>query len=295
MIQVSSTFQPSQGDATKKILIESCDTIDLIPSNDKSDSTAWPCSVFLLYISFGISVTEAAFALIINVWLTRYQHSLTVTGPTIHDRIRKRYEAYTGLMDWRLPMLIESLPMVALLALLLFAVFIRYSVPTDLNGIHIHIPNRGTSFGKIIQRLATPLRISSSPFPFFSCRRPQLLPSFQVLPFIRRSPVSSGSPSESSPTGLSVELSEYALSALSSYAVSRSRSSNIFAFHCSSRFCLHFCPVCQSSLCVKEIQRRRNRRNTQNHAYLAWLLGSSVILSSLRPSPSPCRTCDVDT
>jgi hypothetical protein len=117
------------------------------PSNDKFDSTAWArSSMFLLYISFGISVAEAAFALIINVWLTRYQHSLTGMGPTIHDRIRKRYEAYTGLMDWRLPMLIESLPMMALVALLLFAVFIRYSMSNALSQWHSYSHSHSRDF-----------------------------------------------------------------------------------------------------------------------------------------------------
>jgi len=83
-------------------------------------------NVSLLYISLGVSITEAAFALIIIVWLTRYQRSLTGTGPTIHERIRQRHEAYTGLMEWKLPVLIEILPMVALGALALFAAFIRH-------------------------------------------------------------------------------------------------------------------------------------------------------------------------
>jgi len=85
-------------------------------------------NVYLLYISLGVSVTEAAFALIVSIWLARYQRSLTRTGPTIHERIRQRHEAYTGLMEWRLPVLIEILPMVALFALALFATFIRYSM-----------------------------------------------------------------------------------------------------------------------------------------------------------------------
>ena len=85
-------------------------------------------SVFYLYISLAISITVAAFALIISVWLIRYQRSLTGAGPTIHDRIRQRHENFVGLMEWRLPSMIEILPMVALVALLLFAEFIRYSI-----------------------------------------------------------------------------------------------------------------------------------------------------------------------
>jgi len=85
-------------------------------------------SVFLLYISLAISISEASFALIVSIWLTRYQRSLSRTGPTIHERIRQRHEAYTGLMEWKLPFLIEILPIVALLALVLFALFIRYAM-----------------------------------------------------------------------------------------------------------------------------------------------------------------------
>jgi len=96
--------------------------------NENLDRTVFS-SVFLLYISLAISISEASFALIISIWLTRYQRSLTRTGPTIHERIRQRHEAYAGLMEWRLPILVEILPIVALLALVLFAHFIRYVIP----------------------------------------------------------------------------------------------------------------------------------------------------------------------
>ena len=89
--------------------------------------------VSLLYISLFISIAEAALALIISIWLTRYQHSLTRTEPMIHDRIRKRHESYTGLREWGLPILIEILPMVALVALGLFTSFIRYSMSYALS------------------------------------------------------------------------------------------------------------------------------------------------------------------
>jgi len=98
-----------------------------VTQNEILDRTV-SSNVYLLYISLGVSVTEAAFALIVSIWLTRYQRSLTGTGPTIHERIEQRHEAYTGLMEWRLPVLIEILPMVALFALALFATFIRYSM-----------------------------------------------------------------------------------------------------------------------------------------------------------------------
>ena len=125
-------LEPSPADATNRILIaiynhtmNASTPIDLQQYVTWNETSTVSPNVFLLYISLGISITEAAFALIIIVWLTRYQRSLTGTGPTIHERIRQRHEAYTGLMEWRLPMLIEILPMVALVALALFAAFIR--------------------------------------------------------------------------------------------------------------------------------------------------------------------------
>jgi len=146
-----SQLEPSPGNATNRILAEiynhtmnASTPIDLqqyLTWNETFDPTV-SSNVSLLYISLGVSITEAAFALIIIVWLTRYQRSLTGTGPTIHERIRQRHEAYTGLMEWRLPVLIEILPMVALGALCLFAIFIRYSVLYLVNGIHIHISNQ---------------------------------------------------------------------------------------------------------------------------------------------------------
>jgi len=90
-------------------------------------------NIFLLYISLALSVTEAAGALIISIWLTRYQRSLTKARPTIHESISKRHEAFRGLMDWKLPILIEILPMVATVSLVFFGVFIRYSISYTLS------------------------------------------------------------------------------------------------------------------------------------------------------------------
>ena len=135
-------FQPSPGDATNKLLIaiynhtmNASAPIDLqqyVTSDEIFDSTLSGC-IYLLYISLAVSITEAAFALFINIWLTRYLRSLTMTGATIHERIRQRQENYRGLMEWRLPMLIEILPIVALVALVLFAFFIRYFLSSTLS------------------------------------------------------------------------------------------------------------------------------------------------------------------
>ena len=130
-------FQRSPGDETNNILIaiynhtmNASSPIDLqrYITWDKTFDSMVTSSVFYLYISLAISITVAAFALIVSVWLIRYQRSLTGAGPTIHERIRQRHENFVGLMEWRLPTMIEILPMVALVALVLFANFIRYSM-----------------------------------------------------------------------------------------------------------------------------------------------------------------------
>jgi hypothetical protein len=145
IIQVSSLFQPSAGDSTNKIFIaiynhtmNASSPIDLQQylSWDAKFTSTVSSSVFLLYISLAVSVSEAAFALFISVWLSRHQRSLTETGPTIHERITKRHETYRGLMEWRMPILIEILPTVGLVALLFFAAFIRLFHVLSMNDIH---------------------------------------------------------------------------------------------------------------------------------------------------------------
>ena len=129
-------FQPNPVDETNKILIaiynhtmNASSPVDLQQYiGDKNFDVVVTWNVFYLYISLAVSITVAAFALIISVWLIRYQRSLSGVGLTIHERIRQRHESFVGLMEWRLPIMIEILPIVALMALALFAQFIRYSM-----------------------------------------------------------------------------------------------------------------------------------------------------------------------
>jgi len=249
-------------------------------------------SVFLLYISLAISISEASFALIISIWLTRYERSLTKTGPTIHERIRQRHEAYTGLMEWKLPFLIEILPIVALLGLVLFALFIRYVISYSLSIIHIRIADSDYPCRKYIQSSGIPLITSSSPFPFCSCLRPRLPLSFPMLPSIRRSLISSGSSSNYFPTGPSSGLSAYALSVSPSFAYqSRCLGFSVVATSLGwSWFSSNFWSPRPSSPCVKGPEHRQKRRY-QNHACLLYPPGSTFILLSLSSSPSRYRTC----
>ena len=132
-------LQPSPEDATNKIFIaiynhtmNASSPIDLEQyiRREKTPATDQPVftSAFLLYTSLAISIMVAALALVISIWLSRYQRSLTETGPTIHERIKKRHETYTGLIEWKLPTLIEILPVMAWTSLTMFTFFIRYSM-----------------------------------------------------------------------------------------------------------------------------------------------------------------------
>jgi len=157
--------------------------------------------------------------------------------------------------------------------------------------IRIHIPDREYLFGNLIQPLGSPYIASLSWLPAFSCLRPHLLPSFRELPSIRPSPVSSGSPSKSSPTGRSVDLFTYALSVLRSYLSSRWLLLCPLNSHLPYPLHLNFWSMYPSSLCVKEVKGRRNRKSSQNHPYLASLLGSTPVVLSLQPSPSQQCLC----
>jgi len=158
-------FQRSPGDETNNILIaiynrtmNASSPIDLqrfITWDETFDSMV-TSSVFYLYISLAVSITVAAFALIISVWLIRYQRSITGAGPTIHERIRQRHENFMGLMEWRLPIMIEILPMVALVALVLFAEFIRYSMCYTPSIFVFTFPIKNIYLGSLSSRWENP-------------------------------------------------------------------------------------------------------------------------------------------
>jgi len=154
-------FQPSPGDETNNILIaiynhtmNASSPIDLqrFITWDKTFDSMVTSSVFYLYISLAVSITVAAFALIVSVWLIRYQRSITRAGPTIHERIRQRHENFMGLMEWRLPIIIEILPMVALVSLFLFANFIRYSMCYTPSIFILTFPIENISLGSLSSR-----------------------------------------------------------------------------------------------------------------------------------------------
>jgi hypothetical protein len=58
------------------------------------------------------------------MWLVAYGHRAFSDG-TLYERAMKRQEAYSGILAWKLGAVINSLPLVLLLALIMFGFFIQ--------------------------------------------------------------------------------------------------------------------------------------------------------------------------
>lgn len=92
------------------------------------DDTSMAATIFqnwLLYTSLTISVLVAALAMAAKLWLVRYNRDVTTSGPP-RIRAKKRQVAYDGLLRWKLEKCIDGLPVLSLIAVILFALFIQY-------------------------------------------------------------------------------------------------------------------------------------------------------------------------
>ena len=134
IIQTTSRFRPDPQDVTNRLLIAIYDhkmnpsiPVDL-EKLLKLDDSKIKWVVFqstLLYTSLAISVAVAAVAMVAKLWIIRYKHEVTASGPP-RLRARRRQEVYDGAIAWRLDKCIEALPVMALIAVVLFALFILW-------------------------------------------------------------------------------------------------------------------------------------------------------------------------
>ena len=79
---------------------------------------------FLLYTSLALSINVAAAACAAKLWLIRYNRLIAASGPP-YERAMRRHRAYTGLVEWKLEGIIEALPVVIIVAVTLFGLFIQ--------------------------------------------------------------------------------------------------------------------------------------------------------------------------
>jgi len=63
-------------------------------------------------------------ALAAKLWVTSYSERIS-SGETPHQRAMARQKAYSGVLVWRMGAMIQSLPLILLIALIAFGFFVQ--------------------------------------------------------------------------------------------------------------------------------------------------------------------------
>jgi hypothetical protein len=78
----------------------------------------------LLFISLAFSIAISMVSVAAKLWLIQYIRWIRLPGSDYH-RAMQRQKAYTGMQRWKLHRVIDSLPLLTLVAVFLFGVFIQ--------------------------------------------------------------------------------------------------------------------------------------------------------------------------
>lgn len=78
----------------------------------------------LLYNALALCIVVSVIAVAAKLWLVAYGQRAS-SGGTPYQRAMKRQEAYSGVLAWKMGTVINSLPLILLLALIMFAFFIQ--------------------------------------------------------------------------------------------------------------------------------------------------------------------------
>jgi hypothetical protein len=79
----------------------------------------------LLSASLALSIVISMVAVTARVWLVRYTYKANSRGPSEYSNAMRRQEAYSGIKAWRLGTIIEALPLLVLVAVFLFGLYIQ--------------------------------------------------------------------------------------------------------------------------------------------------------------------------
>jgi len=139
IIDTSQQLQSDPVDVTNKLIIAIYDqlvaqannntsltriNIDDISKLDKSDYKHAVLCNALLYSSLGLCSVAALLALAAKLWVTSYGQRIS-SGETPHERAMARQKAYSGVLVWRMGAVIQSLPLILLIALVVFGFFVQ--------------------------------------------------------------------------------------------------------------------------------------------------------------------------
>jgi Family of unknown function (DUF6535) len=79
----------------------------------------------LLYIALAISTVVSMVALAAKLWLVNYSRRTIETVGSHYERAIRRQEAYNGVIEWKMVAVINTLPLMLLVALVMFGFFIQ--------------------------------------------------------------------------------------------------------------------------------------------------------------------------
>lgn len=138
VINTSTQLQRNPADITNDLLVAIYTqlaaqsdnvSIPLVDTNAYFDQNktdyeyALSCSV-LLYSSLSLSIVVSVIALAAKLWLVSYTHDAFSAGSP-YERAMKRQEVYNGIIVWRLGAVINTLPVILLIALIMFGFFVQ--------------------------------------------------------------------------------------------------------------------------------------------------------------------------
>ena len=89
----------------------------------KSDHVAAVNQNAILYTSLSLCIIISVFSLVSKLWLVNYNHQAFSVGSP-YERAMKRQEAYNGVLVWNLGGVINTLPVILLISLLLFEIYV---------------------------------------------------------------------------------------------------------------------------------------------------------------------------
>ena len=137
IIQTFTQFQRNPADITNDLLVAIYNQM-VAQTNNTSIPPVDPRSYFnqpkadydaavfqnaLLCASLSLSIIVSVIALVAKLWLVSYSREVFSVGSP-YDRAMKRQEAYNGLLVWNIRGVINVLPVILLIALYLFGIYV---------------------------------------------------------------------------------------------------------------------------------------------------------------------------
>jgi hypothetical protein len=107
-----------------KQLYNSSDYVAQAPRMEPDDLSKVIVSNALLFVSLALSIAISMVAMAAKLWLIRYISWVREPGSS-HHRAMLRQSAYSGMNAWKLHRTMDSIPLLTLIPVFLFGIFIQ--------------------------------------------------------------------------------------------------------------------------------------------------------------------------